>query len=576
MHLEQARGEQRRSAPMALLTATVQVLRRFTRDTRAGATAIAAVATVVVAVGSSVFITDHQLLVDQRDVLKSAANAASIATSIELGRQLQLDPSISDAALNSILEPIARRYVELNLQHLPDQRLSRAMSTLTIDVVPRRRQKTVDVDVQADMGGLLVANLFPMFEDAASIRIFRVDSKTENVVNPIEVVLAIDVSTSMWKLIDGRDSCTQIDIERGCEIERARTNARISIVKEAANNLIEVITPDENNRIAIGIVPWNYVVRLDEGTAQQWADNGWAIHPTRRVYPQPYRCKGTGCTPPGTVEQSLATTLPNGGKWKGCLDSQRTGSVGTRARLVDTAEFFRTPSENSFAQAVFPAIAGSAYECMQPPLPDDFGSSICYHGTRHNGWIEQVYPPRDAQYSCSDDAPTMLPLSTDAQKVRDTVNALVPVRGMTYSALGVLWAQRMLDHDWKDIWGGMSHPVDPDSRQSIGMRKIIILLTDGEDTHCGFGNESCTGSELGYNRNEACRRAKEDGSEIFVIAAMHPDKVSSKLGADLRECSSETEDSELVYAFLNNETEDDLKSAFESIADQLRTIRRLN
>ena len=141
----------------------------------------------------------------------------------------------------------------------------------------------------------------------------------------------------------------------------------------------------------------------------------------------------------------------------------------------------------------------------------------------------------------------------------------------------MLWGRSLLEHSWKDVWGdaGDVHPVDPTARASEGLRKAIVLLTDGEDTYCGDGNVACEDSAVGISRTDACTAAKEAGTEIFVIAAMHPDEVSEALGESLRECSSESEQSDVRYAFLNNSTPEDLTAAFAEIANQLRVVRRV-
>ena len=143
--------------------------------------------------------------------------------------------------------------------------------------------------------------------------------------------------------------------------------------------------------------------------------------------------------------------------------------------------------------------------------------------------------------------------------IGEAIDALAPIGHQTYSALGLLWGQRLLDHAWRTVWGGTVHPVDPAARDSAGLRKVIVLLTDGEDTYCGRGNESCADSRVGLSRADACTKVKEAGTEIFVIAAMHPDKVSDALGTSLRACSSESDDSDDVYAFLDNSSKEDLK-----------------
>ena len=565
-------GQTRTANGMRDTSGILTMLRHFVHDTRAGATAIAAGALALMTIGGSALVIEHVWLVDQRDTLKAAADAAGIAASAVLARHLNSNSAASDADLKTALEPVARRYIELNLGHLPEDRYAQAVRTLVVGIVLHRAQRTVDVSAAADLGGTLLARHLPMLGFSEESQEIRVVARVESVTNPVEVVLAIDVSASMWELVNGLMSCTEANVLRGCR--NLREDARISIVKGAAKNLVEILRPSQQNRVAIGVVPWHTVVRLAPDAISDWELNGWADYPTRRVYGEPYKCRGGGCTPPASVEQALAPSEP--ATWKGCLDGHRMGSVGTRASLPATSEFFKTPSENTFAKAFFPSVQGAAYECLTHPLPADFDSNICYHGRKYNRYNAIDYDPDDAQRTCADDNPVILPLSTDAKTIEEVIDALDPIGNRTYSALGVLWGQRLLDHSWNGVWGGAVHPVDPAASGSEGLRKAIVLLTDGEDTHCGIGNEGCANSPVGFSRADACTKAKEAGTEIFVVAAMHPDKVSDALGASLRACSSESAQSDATYAFLNNSTRAELEAAFARIAAQLQTARRVH
>ena len=538
-------------------------MRQFLRNTRAGATAIAAAAVTIITMGGAAVLGDHVWLVDQRDALKSAAAAAGVAATIEMGRLMDTQPGISDAVLETKLSAVARRYVLLNLQHLSAERLARATSTLVTTVVPNRAQRTVDVSVEADLGGTVLSRHMPLLGKYAGPGATRAEAQVESVTNPIEVVLAIDISMSMKALLDGRSCATCPD-------------NRIGIVKRAAANLVDILHPSADNRVAVGVVPWHTAVRLASGTAGNWGRDGWATYPTRRVYGEPYVCHGTGCTPPAPSEQALPAAAPE--RWNGCLDSQRVGPVGTRASLPAASEFFTLPSSNPFAQLFYRASQGSSYECQARPLPADFGWQICYHGRRHarSGPDDGYDPYADTQKDCTVDNPVILPLSTDGEAIKQAIDALEPTGARTYSALGLLWGQRLMQHSWNGVWGGGVHPVDPHTRESEGLRKAIVLLTDGEDTHCGLTNATCADSVLGYARADACTAVKAAGTEIFVIAAMHPDKVSDTLGHSLRACSSESDDSSAKYAFLNHSTPEELEETFAEIANQLRVVRRIN
>ena len=533
--------------------------KRLLRDTRGGATAIAAVAVTVITVAGAAFITDHNWLVDQRDTYKAAADAAGVAATLELNRQLDADPTMTDAALSAILKPIATRYVVLNLQHMPSERLQLAMETLVVDITPDRSRRMVDVAVQADSGDFLLAGQLRLLAGASGPEGgIRVVAAADTVTSPVEVVLAIDISDSMDSTLSG-------------EFTRAE-DSRMDIVKRAARSLVDILEPNAEGRVAIGVVPWNQVVRLAPGAAGTWASATWARYPARRTYGVPYRCQPNGsCTAPAEVNEAVAAAAADDA-WTGCLDGHRMGA-GTHASVPPSSEFFSLPSTNPFAQGYFVPTYGVSYACLDDPLPGDFRTQICYSGDPSSSPPYKV----GSQYFCGNYFPTILSLSTDHASIDAAIDALTPrLAGYTYSALGVLWGQRLLEHRWTSVWGGTNHPVDPALSINEGLRKAIVLLTDGEDTHCGPGNHDCSDSSIGVDRSDACDEAKDRGTEIFVVAAMHPDNLGSDFEISLKDCSSESPDSDNTYAYLNNSTQAALETAFADIANQLRTVRRID
>ena len=545
------------------------VLRHFIRDTRAGATALVATAITVMTVGASALIVDHLLLVDRRDMLKAAADAAGIAATIEFGRLLDQNSNLTDAEIESTLAPVARRYIELNLGHLPEDRFTRAKATLAVDLAIDRALRTVDVDAAADLGDTLLSGSLPMLRDAVPSGMTRAAAQSESLVDPVEVVLAIDVSKSM----DRRLNSTS----RGCT---DCPDSRMNVVKRAASRLVDILDPSAENRVAVGVVPWHHFVRLDADTASTWETNGWSVYPTSRLYPWTYTCRYEECSPPAPAfSQRTAPSAPE--DWNGCLDSDRTGSVHTRAALPDSVgDALDTPFDRPFAQAFYPAGRGHAYECLTTPFPQGATKQFCFSGTRYRynryNNTYTVEELNDAKMGCADDNPPILPLSNDANDVKTAIDALAPVGDVTDKATGLVWAQSLLESSWNAAWGGGAHPMDPTSTDDVELRKVIVLLTDGEDTKCGVRhNEHCGGTQLGFSPSEACSAAKAKGTEIFVITAMHPRLVSDSLAAELRACSSASDDSDGTYVFIGNVTPDDLESAFADIANQLRSVRRV-
>ena len=539
---------------------------RFLVGTRAGATSIVAAAVAVMSVAGFALIVDHIWLVDQRDVLKSAASAAAIAATKEMDRLVVPSPDMTQAELTTVLTPVARNYLELNLAYLSTDRLTRAKETLTVTVTPNKDLGTVDVAATADLGGTLFSRKLPILSNYKGPEKVGTSAGVETRVTPIEAVLAIDMSYSM-----------QTDLEGAVPDEDTNEKSRMDIVKDAAKALVNILRPNTHNRVAIGVVPWHLTVRLADTTASNWSTKRWARYPTERTYGMPYECTESlsTCTP-DPIKAELPESAPE--DWNGCLDSHRMGGSGTSAAAPALADLFSTPSANAFAQAFYPPFYGAQFERW--PFADDF-SDLPSDYFRHKFY--ESYDPDNNKYSvlapqfgCRSTDPTMLPLSTDRASIIGAIDALSPVGVKTFSVLGVLWGQRMLLSSWRSVWGGSVHPVDPTSDAGKGVRKVIVLLTDGDDSVCNNYRKQCNDNALGISRGDACTLAKKAGIEIFVVAAMHPDNISTEFGTALTECSSESEDSDATYTFLNNATPESLQTAFESIASQLRVVRRVH
>ena len=535
-------------------------VRAFIEDTRAGATAIASAAVTVMTVGGAALIVDHVWLYDQRDVLKTAAEAGAIAATLDIDRQLAKDPGISDADLKTALKRVARRYVLANLAHLAPKRFEEAKQSLKVKITDLdRAQRTVGVTAKADLGGTLFSRNLPLLGNYAGPKKVAASAGVESESTPVEVVLAIDVSGSMAHGLGSGGS-----------------GSRMDIVKRAAKSLVNILEPNTRNRVAVGIVPWHLTVRLDDATARQWTNKRWAVYPKKRTYPVPYYCGSNACAADPVVD-TLPATAPR--PWLGCFDGHRIEAGIAKVPEATPAVLFALPSAAPFAQSYFQPHYGESYRCPTSALPS-LAHHLCY----------EHRPDRYQQRRCSSDAPSLLPLRTDAAVIERAVDALSHYPGgLTYSTLGVLWAQRMLEPAWKPVWGGAVHPADPATPGHAGLRKAIVLLTDGQDSYCepsngSNTNEDCSDSPLAVSRTEACAQAKAQGTEIFVVAAMPPEWVSKVMGQTLRACSSESDRDHpqgtrrpgATYVFLSNASAADLEAAFADIANQLRTLRKVS
>ena len=339
----------------------MNTLRDFLRSTVAGSTAITATVVTIMTIAASTLLIENQNTTGQRDVLKSAANAASIAMTAEMNRVLGSQPNISDDMLTVQLAVIGRRYIELNLMYMDDDRRRRAMESLVLNIALNRNAGTLNVEATADMGGFIMAATLPLFDGLAEAGSTKTRTGAEQAIPPAEVVLALDVSGSMLYRVD-RD-----------EVARSwhGHESRMDVVKRAAINIVDVLKPDAFHRIAIGVVPWADVVRLDADMAGEWERQGWVQQAESRHYGLPYR--STGETPAGIDELVTHSPLP----WLGCLDGHRLGAVGTHAALPEVSRMLDPPAVNTFAMGFFMTGPEQTYTCLQP-RPDDMVSQSCF------------------------------------------------------------------------------------------------------------------------------------------------------------------------------------------------------
>lgn len=214
----------------------------FLRSTRAGATAISAIAVTIMTLLAAGLIIDHTWLVEQRDMLKDAAIAASLATT----QRLQgLPADMSDADVEATLRPMARRYVGVNLRD------NWTMGTLgdedvAIDLDIDRSAGAVGVQVSSGKFGRTLTGRFVGYSGPKKM-VQRSGAEQEEV--PVWAVLAIDISRSMTQELDG-------------STEQTSSSRRIDIVQDAARLFVDTLGPDLAKNIAIGVVPWERSVYL--------------------------------------------------------------------------------------------------------------------------------------------------------------------------------------------------------------------------------------------------------------------------------------------------------------------------
>ena len=531
----------------------------FIRCRRAAAAAIGAAVMSLMSIGGFALTSDHTHLVYQRDILKAATDAASIATSRHWKQAL--GHLTDDDQIKAALRPIAERYI---LANIPESRREDAAATLNFKLTLHHGPGLVDVNANTDLSGGVIFTGWMLDEGTAEgLKITRVESRTERIEagGIIEVALAIDHTSSMGSTLSGQDSGT------ACREAQAAglpcEDSRMTIVKRAAKDLVDILTATGGS-VAIGVVPWHYRVQFDQTTRTRWEDNGWVVYPTRRYYPNPYdgsyiqipRNSKTNWFPDPHLVTAAGEwhDLPSKPEaWRGCVDQRRMSGVDppgistVRPNIESFSMGFYSPT------VAYPRDAPISFQCQD-------GLRKCFSDSAHEKY--ESLP----QSNCG--LTTIMPLTplttdTDTDAVKRKIDALYDGGGATYSTLGVVWGHRLLTPTWRDIWGDATHPVD----KAEGVQKAIVLLTDGDDSHLDR-------NIVTDHRDDACTAAKNAGIKVFTIAAMDPSRVG-ELAGDLERCSSKDDDPEGKYVFVNNTSPDDLQGAFQEVARQLSRFRRV-
>ena len=526
---------------------------RFLLDTRAGATAITAAAILMMTVGGTALIVDHVWLVNQRDLLKSATDAAAVATTLGL---LDVPASMSDEDVEAALQPIAERYVRFNVSgNLPTGARSRMEETLEVSLDVDRAAGLVDIDAKADMGGTLLSGWF--LDYAGPPDGIAVDAGVGAAISATELVLAIDVTGSMLSNLEGD------------RVPSSDPSSRINIVRTAARDLVDILAARENATIAVGLVPWSYRVRLDQSARSEWERRNWARYPSTRTYPHPTSGPGAARYPPEEQTLPAQSSLPSGCRaWAGCLD-MRAARFSTALPAADpfVMNFFTSQTtypEGQYASYTCQDYTRTEAESQQPeweePLCYDIdrvpdGERICGSGDIQTGGPWRVHP----QDNCG--GASILPLNPDLSTVRNAINGMQISGSATYSSAGIAWAIRLLSPAWRPVWGHAEHPMEADGE----VQKIIVLLTDGQDNHY---------SNAFAHRQQGCTAAKAEGILVFTIAAMDPGRVSQSLARELATCSSQSDHPNGKFVFVNNATPEALGEAFAEIGRQIMRLRR--
>lgn len=170
------------------------------------------------------------------------------------------------------------------------------------------------------------------------------------------------------------------------------------------------------------------------------------------------------------------------------------------------------------------------------------------------------------------------PMVSDKQRILDDIDSLT-AQGNTHSHFGLVWGWRMLSPKWRGLWGSPMPAELPLEYDEPLMNKVVILLTDGENTHSnssdsaygylwqgglGTTRSSKAEKELDDRLEETCQEMKKAGVIMYTITFRLNSSSTQEL---FRGCASDP-----AY-YYNSPSNEELSGIFASIADSLGNLR---
>ena len=393
----------------------------------------------------------------------------------------------------------------------------------------------------------------------------------------MELALVIDTTGSMDNLAGGGD-------------ERTRMQA----VRDTAGELVDhLYGSDETvNNLWISLVPFTTTVNIgsqrtdwltgyDPGQylPPQWnPETEYTEFEAVSFDGQPYEAMRTNTGAQPDISGALWRQLPRV-NWKGCV-------------LVREGGYDQTddpPSVQAFANQFWPSTADD------PGLPDGQGNNDWTWGNidETNGAKKRGLGPN---LTCGE---AVMPLTAEKTTVQTAIREMQTwARGGTMSNLGLMWGWRTLSPRWRGMWGG-STPSDMPLDYSLPhIDKVIVLLTDGENswnewqgewyldgegeyhrpplqpdyTAYGAFSEDMLGvatpaeasGELDDRTLELCNAIKSEGITLFTITTGTNDPLLQNL---YRTCASSSEH------YFNVASAAGLRTAFQGIERELANLR---
>jgi hypothetical protein len=163
-------------------------------------------------------------------------------------------------------------------------------------------------------------------------------------------------------------------------------------------------------------------------------------------------------------------------------------------------------------------------------------------------------------------APTsvIVPLTSNKSDLAAAIDNM-PASGTTAGHLGTAWSWYLLSPNWNSVWPTESKPFpyshlfEHNSNNQPKLRKIAVLMTDGEY------NTQHSGSASATQAREICTNMKEAGLVVYTVGFAI--QVGGESDTTMAQCATSP------AHYYNAADGDELRAAFRDIALQISTLR---
>lgn len=432
-----------------------------------GAVALVFVLTFGIMLGGSLFAIDIVRHASAQTRIQNALDTAVISA----GRKLaDFDPTASSSP-DEAWKQDAFNYFNINMPNHKDG--------VTIDNIniAYEAERTDDgrflaaQHIKMDVSGK-ISMMSAGYVSIASLDINASNEAIRRTRSDIELVLALDNSGSMEDASGGRNS-----------------KSRMTVLKDSSKALINTVMDaaeaggqsDGVHGAYIGIVPFNDVVNVGNiPTAKNWFAKWLQEYPMQSNY--------------------ISNT------WSGCIaepygDWTRTNRLPAQA-LTPSSGF--RPLVSVYSTNAYPSISGTLMKDAR--FTEGFGISpytsstdrlvSAYMTGSGSNMKINIQLAAEPDYCARSKA---IFLSDSRNNLLNSVNNMQSYGG-TNVGMGLLWAWRMLDPDWRSStegWGDNNKPRDYRSGQ---LNKVIVLLSDGDNNPSGVVSRQSNSFSASANR----------------------------------------------------------------------------